>query len=397
MRIKVKKLLFVMPSLYGGGAEKSLVNLLNLLDYSKYEIDLLLFKHEGLFLGQVPKEVNVLQTPISLKYSFATLDKEALNNIEAIKAGVIRYIGTVICKLFYKEREKQARWECFYTYSINRLKGQYDVALAYLQGEASYYVIDKVVASKKYIWIHNDYDKMEGSDSFNKKYFKKANGVISVSDRCVEILKRTFPDLKNKFYMLPNLTSATFIRKLATESFPKEYVEGVPVLLSIGRLTRQKGFDFAIEAAAILKGKNILFKWFIIGTGELEKQLKAKINEKEVTDYIILLGARENPYPYIKNCDILVQTSRWEGKSVVLDEAKILCKPIVVTNYPTVYDQIDDGKEGMIVSMNTEDIADGIQKMLEKEELRNGFSKYLEVHEYGNQDEIQKYIDLIEM
>lgn len=393
----MKKLLFVMPSLYGGGAEKSLVNLLNLLDYSKYEIDLLLFKHEGLFLGQVPKEVNVLQTPISLKYSFATLDKEALNNIEAIKAGVIRYIGTVICKLFYKEREKQARWECFYTYSINRLKGQYDVALAYLQGEASYYVIDKVVASKKYIWIHNDYDKMEGSDSFNKKYFKKANGVISVSDRCVEILKRTFPDLKNKFYMLPNLTSATFIRKLATESFPKEYVEGVPVLLSIGRLTRQKGFDFAIEAAAILKGKNILFKWFIIGTGELEKQLKAKINEKEVTDYIILLGARENPYPYIKNCDILVQTSRWEGKSVVLDEAKILCKPIVVTNYPTVYDQIDDGKEGMIVSMNTEDIADGIQKMLEKEELRNGFSKYLEVHEYGNQDEIQKYIDLIEM
>lgn len=392
-----KKILFVMPGLYGGGAEKSLINLLNLLDYSKYEVDLLLFKHEGLFLGQVPKEVNVLPTPISLKYSFVPLDKEALKNIEAIKAEIIRIIGTVICKLFYKKREKQARWEYFYIYSIKRLKGQYDVALAYLQGESSYYVIDKVIAPKKYIWIHNDYDKLEGSDSFNKKYFKKANGVISVSDRCVEILKRTFPDLKNKFYMLPNLTSATFIRKLATESFPKEYVEGVPVLLSIGRLTRQKGFDFAIEAAAILKGKNILFKWFIIGTGELEKQLKAKINEKEVTDYIILLGARENPYPYIKNCDILVQTSRWEGKSVVLDEAKILCKPIVVTNYPTVYDQIDDGKEGMIVSMNTEDIADGIQKMLEKEELRNGFSKYLEVHEYGNQDEIQKYIDLIEM
>ena len=238
---------------------------------------------------------------------------------------------------------------------------------------------------------------MEGNDSFNKIYFEKANGVISISDKCVEILKRTFPDLKNKFYMLPNLTSATFIRKLATESFPKEYVEGVPVLLSIGRLTRQKGFDFAIEVAAILKEKNILFKWFIIGTGELEKQLKTKINEKEVSDHIILLGARENPYPYIKNCDILVQTSRWEGKSVVLDEAKILCKPIVVTNYPTVHDQIVDGKEGMIVSTNAEDIADGIQKMLEKEELRNGFSKYLEVHEYGNQDEIQKYIDLIEM
>lgn len=392
-----KKILFVMPGLYGGGAEKSLINLLNLLDYSNYEVDLLLFKHEGLFLGQVPKEVNVMPIPISLKYSFAPLDKEALKNIEAIKAGIIRIIGTAFSKLFYKKREKQARWEYFYIFSIKKLKGQYDVALAYLQGESSYYVIDKVIAKKKYIWIHNDYDKLEGNDSFNKIYFEKANGVISISDKCVEILKRTFPDLKNKFYMLPNLTSATFIRKLATESFPKEYVEGVPVLLSIGRLTRQKGFDFAIEVAAILKEKNILFKWFIIGTGELEKQLKTKINEKEVADHIILLGARENPYPYIKNCDILVQTSRWEGKSVVLDEAKILCKPIVVTNYPTVQDQIVDGKEGMIVSTNAEDIADGIQKMLEKEELRNGFSKYLEVHEYGNQDEIQKYIDLIEM
>ena len=295
-----KKILFVMPGLYGGGAEKSLINLLNLLDYSNYEVDLLLFKHEGLFLGQVPKEVNVMPIPISLKYSFAPLDKEALKNIEAIKAGIIRIIGTAFSKLFYKKREKQARWEYFYIFSIKKLKGQYDVALAYLQGESSYYVIDKVIAKKKYIWIHNDYDKLEGNDSFNKIYFEKANGVISISDKCVEILKRTFPDLKNKFYMLPNLTSATFIRKLATESFPKEYVEGVPVLLSIGRLTRQKGFDFAIEVAAILKEKNILFKWFIIGTGELEKQLKTKINEKEVSDHIILLGARENPYHILR-------------------------------------------------------------------------------------------------
>lgn len=390
-----KKILFVMPGLYGGGAEKSLINLLNLLDYSKYEVDLLLFKHEGLFLGQVPKEVNVLPTPISLKYSFVPLDKEALKNIEAIKAEIIRIIGTVICKLFYKKREKQARWEYFYIYSIKRLKGQYDVALAYLQGESSYYVIDKVIAQKKYIWIHNDYEKLEGNDSFNKTYFEKANGVISISDKCVEILRQTFPDLKNKFYMLPNLTSAALIRKLATESFPREYVKGVPVLLSIGRLTKQKGFDFAIEAAAILKEK-ILFKWFIIGTGELEKKLKDKIKENKVADQIILLGARENPYPYIKNCDILVQTSRYEGKSVVLDEAKILGKPLVVTNYATVKDQIKSKNEGLIVDMNSKAIAEGIEILLKSPERRRKMSDYLMANNYGNENEIQKYIDLIE-
>lgn len=390
-----------MPALYGGGAEKSLVNLLNLLDYSRYEVDLLLFRQEGLFLSQVPNEVRILPIPSSLKYSYAKPDISMFKSFAAIKAAIIRIIGTGITNLRYKKADnltinKQMRWKCFYSHVIKELPGHYDVALAYLHGETSYYVIDKVNADRKYLWIHNDYDKMKGDNSFLEKYFFKSDGVVTISERCVDILKKEFPDIKNKFYMIPNLTSSVLLRKMANKYRPSEYTKNIPALLSIGRLTKQKGFDYAVDAAYILKKRGYNFIWYIIGEGELKEQLQKMIIEKDVKDYVKLLGIRENPYPYIKNCDVVVQPSRFEGKSVVLDEAKIIGKPIVVTNYSTVGDQIENGKEGMIVPMNAEGVADGIQKMLENEETRNRYSEYLKEHEYGNQDEIQKYIDLIE-
>lgn len=391
-----KKLLFVMPGLYGGGAEKSLVNLLNLLDYSKYEVDLLLFRVEGLFLQQVPKEVHILETPATLKYSYVPLDKEALHSISGLWAGVVRLLGTGICRLLNKENEKQVRWAKFYSKSIRKLPGEYDVALAYLHDESTYYVIDKVDAKRKIVWVHNDFDKLLGDASFFYKYFKKSDAVVSISDRCVEILQERFPDIGGKFIMLPNLTSSALIRRMADEYIPKEYDTAIPRLLSVGRLSGQKGYDFAIDAAAILKKKGVRFTWYVLGIGELEQELRQRISECNVTDCFRLLGIRENPYPYIQHCNVVVQPSRFEGKSVVLDETKILCKPIVVTDYATVRDQIEDGEEGMIVPMNAEGIADGIQRMLDIEELRNGYIERLRAHEYGNQDEVQKYMDLID-
>ena len=391
-----KKVLFVMPGLYSGGAEKSLVNLLNLLDYSKLDVDLLLFKKEGLFMNQVPSEVNILNIPISLKYSHSPLDGDALKSFSAVKAGANRVIGTLFSRICYGSNQKQMRWKIFYTRVIEKLEGHYDVAVAYLHGEASYYVIDKVCADKKILWVHNDYDKIDGEDAFYKAYFNKADYVVSISTRCVEILQKVFPDISGKFCMLPNLTSSSFVKKMSGEYIPKEYETDIPVLLSIGRLSRQKGFDYAIDAAALLKKAGYRFKWYVLGIGELQEELETRIQEKEVDDCFKLLGNRENPYPYIKNCTIVVQSSRFEGKSVVLDEAKILAKPIVVTNYATVKDQITDGKEGLVVSMTPKGIADGIEKMLTDSALSQNIKEYLSAHEYGNQEEVQKYMELIE-
>lgn len=392
----MKRLLFVIPGLYSGGAEKSLINLLNLMDYTKYDVDLLLFKNEGLFLGQVPDKVKLISIPDSLKYSYSSMDKTVFKNMDSFKAAVVRVFGTSFCRIRYKDSEKQMRWKYFYSHSIKELSGYYDVALAYLHGEASYYVIDKVSAGKKYIWVHNDYAKIAGDDSFFKEYFARANGVITISKQCIEILKESFPELKHKFYMLPNLTSSVLLKKMAKEYIPKEYIKDIPILLSIGRLNIQKGFDYAIEAAAILKERGYKFVWYILGKGEMEAQLRNQIEKKGVSDCFELLGMRENPYPYIQYCDVVVQPSRFEGKSVVIDEAKILAKPIVVTNYATVRDQVVDGKEGIVVDITPENIALGIMKMLDSAELREKVSYYLSQMNYDNASEIKLYYELFD-
>ena len=388
----MKRILFVMQSLYNGGAERSLVNLLNELPKDKFDISLLLFKREGMFLKQVPEEIHILDTPTSLKKLFSPVRK-------AGKYAITKVYGTLRSKKHERKKPERVayRWLKYYSPKIAELDKEFDIAIAYISGEVMYYVAEKVQAKWKYVWVHNDYRTAGHPKRYDYKYFKSMNGIVSISDECVKIINEEFPEFKSKTYCIPNLTSSIVIKKRSDEFYPPEYKKEVHKILSIGRLREQKGFDIAIEAAYQLKRKGIMFEWYVIGSGELEDELKSEIASKGVSDCFMLIGIRENPYPYIKNCDVFVQPSRWEGKSVVIDEAKILCKPIVVTNYSTVHDQIQEGEEGLIVPMNADGIADGIQKLLEKEELRNGLIKYLEVHEYGNQQEIQKYVNLLDM
>ena len=349
----MKNILFVMPSLGSGGAEKSLVNLLNLIDYEKYAVDLLLFKREGLFLSQIPKKVRLLQPTDSLQYAYK-IDRGMFSSVSGIKAGILRGTSTFVCKLLYKGNARQQRWIKFYKRYLPNLEEEYDVAIGFLEGDASYYVIDKVNAKKKILWIHNDFNEIKKyeDEKIYEKYFQKADSVVSISDKCVQILKQNYPALVNKFYYLPNLTSGSLLKKMSEEFDVSEFEKNQFNVLSIGRLTRQKGYDFAIDAVKILKEKYSDIHWWIIGAGELEEQLKKQVKDNDLEEYITFLGLRANPYPYIRSCDLLVQPSRWEGKSVVLDEAKILAKPILATNYSTIKDQLKDKKEGLITDIS---------------------------------------------
>lgn len=132
----MRKILFVMPALYGGGAEKSLVNLLNLIDYKKYAVDLLLFKQEGLFLTQIPKEVRLLPLTVSLRYAYK-IDMGMFGSLSGFKTGMLRLLGTVVCKVFYKEKAGQQRWVKCYKHCLPNLEGNYDIAVGFLEGEAS--------------------------------------------------------------------------------------------------------------------------------------------------------------------------------------------------------------------------------------------------------------------
>ncbi len=387
-----KKFLIVMMNLNNGGAERSLVNFLQLFDYDRYDVDLLLFKKEGMFLEQVPVKVNMLECCKEIRTLYSSL-WGGIFSLKSCWLKMIQIFGTYISSKSTKSgiEKGQYRWIHFYSKHIPILAEKYDTAISFVEGEPMYYLADKVTANKKIAFIHTDYSKLSANMEYDLAYFEQLDKVISISNKCVIILKEMFPSIKNKFMLLPNLISSDVIKKMSNEFQPAEMTENITYLLSIGTLTRLKGFDMAIKAAKILKERELKFKWIIMGKGIQYEELQKQARDDNVEDVIIFIGARLNPYPYIKKSSIIVQTSRYEGKSMVLDEAKILGKPIVVTNYDTVRDQIND-KEGIIVGMSPVEIANGIIKMYK---MRDKYEMYLKQNEYGTDTEIEKYYEVL--
>ena len=163
--------------------------------------------------------------------------------------------------------------------------------------------------------------------------------------------------------MLENIISPTLLKSLA-ESLPEEYETNSKKLLTIGRFSAQKGYDMAVRAAEILDKKGYDFKWFAVGKGDLMPQIKEEIASRSLQDKFILLGEKSNLYPYINGCDIYVQPSYFEGKSIAIDEAKLFEKPIVCTSFPTVYDQLTDGETALLAEINPQSIAQKIEALL---------------------------------
>ena len=393
----MRKILFVIPSMRIGGAEKSLVNLLNLIDLNEYDVNLLMFKPEGDLLQQIPSGVHILETEPSLFYAYKC-DKNVFSHKSGIRSEMLRIFSTGICKILYGDCARQKRWTKFYKALLPKLDSEYDVAIGYLEGDASYYVIDKVNAKRKILWVHSNFDNIKKNEdaSVYKEYFREADKVVSISDKCVQVLQDNYPDMGNKFVFLPNLTSSVVLKNTAKAAIDEKFLKDIFNIVSVGRLTEAKGFDMAIDALKILKERKVPVHWWIVGDGELRECLEKQVRNNGVEQYLTFLGSKSNPYPYMNNADLIVQTSRWEGKSVVLDEAKILGKPILATAYATVKDQVENGKEGVIVEMSAESIAKGIECLVEDESVLNRIRNYLMARDYGNQSEIVKYYKLFD-
>ena len=393
----MRKILFVIPSMRIGGAEKSLVNLLNLIDLNEYDVNLLMFKPEGDLLQQIPSGVHILETEPSLFYAYKC-DKNVFSHKSGIRSEMLRIFSTGICKILYGDCARQKRWTKFYKALLPKLDSEYDVAIGYLEGDASYYVIDKVNAKRKILWVHSNFDNIKKNEdvSVYKEYFREADKVVSISDKCVQVLQDNYPDMRNKFVFLPNLTSSVVLKNTAKAAIDEKFLKDIFNIVSVGRLTEAKGFDMAIDALKILKERKVPVHRWIVGDGELRECLEKQVRSNGVEQYLTFLGSKSNPYPYMNNADLIVQTSRWEGKSVVLDEAKILGKPILATAYATVKDQVENGKEGVIVEMNAESIAKGIECLVEDESVLNRIRNYLMARDYGNQSEIVKYYKLFD-
>lgn len=393
----MKRILFVIPSMRIGGAEKSLANLLNLIDLNEYDINLLMFKPGGELLQQIPSGIHVLETDPSLFYAYKC-DKNVFSCKAGVRSEILRIFSTGVCKILYGNCARQKRWTKFYKALLPKLDSEYDVAIGYLEGDASYYVIDKVNAKRKILWVHSNFDNIKKNEdaSVYKEYFREADKVVSISDKCVQVLQDNYPDMRNKFVFLPNLTSSVVLKNTAKAAIDEKFLKDIFNIVSVGRLTEAKGFDMAIDALKILKERKVPVHWWIVGDGELREGLEKQVRNNGVEQYLTFLGSKSNPYPYMNNADLIVQTSRWEGKSVVLDEAKILGKPILATAYATVKDQVINGKEGVIVEMNAEAIALEIEHLIKDKSTLKSIQQYLMNHDYGNQNEIIKYYELFE-
>lgn len=393
----MKRILFVIPSMRIGGAEKSLANLLNLIDLNEYDINLLMFKPGGELLQQIPSGIHILETDPSLFYAYKC-DKNVFSCKAGVRSEILRIFSTGVCKILYGNCARQKRWTKFYKALLPKLDSEYDVAIGYLEGDASYYVIDKVNAKRKILWVHSNFDNIKKNEdaSVYKEYFREADKVVSISDKCVQVLQDNYPDMRNKFVFLPNLTSSVVLKNTAKAAIDEKFLKDIFNIVSVGRLTEAKGFDMAIDALKILKERKVPVHWWIVGDGELREGLEKQVRNNGVEQYLTFLGSKSNPYPYMNNADLIVQTSRWEGKSVVLDEAKILGKPILATAYATVKDQVINGKEGVIVEMNAEAIALEIEHLIKDKSILKSIQQYLMNHDYGNQNEIIKYYELFE-
>jgi glycosyltransferase involved in cell wall biosynthesis len=278
---------------------------------------------------------------------------------------------------------------------IKPSRKEYDTVIAFMEGQPIYYAVTKVKSKNKIGFIHGDYTAMGLNKEFDRAFIGKLNALCTVSESCKTALDNTFPEYSNRFHVVYNIISSTFMREMAKEQADFEDDFSGMRVLSIARLSHQKGLDIALPAIAALKKKEIRFKWYIIGIGPEKENLDAKIQELGIGDYVRFMGERSNPYPYLKACDIYLQPSRFEGKSIAVDEAMVMCRPILLTDFSTASDQIDSGKNGLIVPMDSEGVAGGLEDLLLNEEKRAEFSAALAKCDYTNENEINKLYALI--
>jgi glycosyltransferase involved in cell wall biosynthesis len=391
-----KRLLFIMPSLSSGGAEKSLVTLLALLNYDCYDVDLFLFRKMGLFIGRVPPQVNV----ITAGEDYELFDGEIKKAIKGfLKKGRLKYAIDRIRYSFALRRSKEKRDRAAWKYLSRVLpepKKEYDAAIGYLEGTSVYYCIDKVRAKRKVGYLHTDYNRIISQKSIDEEYFIKLDSIVAVSQKCCDIFNGIFPQLCDKTIVIKNIISEKIIVSLAQcNERLFSPCAGETIILTIGRLSPPKGIDNAVLACERLIEMGYGVKWYQIGAGELRAQIEELIKAKSLEKSFFMLGERENPYPYIKQCDIYVQPSNYEGKAIAVDEAKCLHKPIVVTNFDTVFDQIEDGVNGLVAKKDPQDIAIKIKSLIDSPEKCKELSDNLKKQKTGNEEELEKFCCII--
>ena len=394
----MKKILFAIDSLACAGAEKSLITLLSLIDYSKYEVDLQLFSYGGELENLLPKEVKLLEPFNYMKFTTLSLKKAIQEGIFKLK---LKYLFSRLKFSFILRKGKydnKAKARLFWEINkncIEETKKEYDIAIAYAQGVPTFYVADRVKAKKKIAWINTSYHLERIEKQYQRNKYRKFNKIVLVSNSAKNIFKEVYPEFEEKLEIIYDINNPKIMEEMSNigEKLP---IGNEIKILTIGRFAKGKAYDIALEACKILKDKGIKFKWYILGKGPLKEEIEQKIDELGLKEHFILLGVTPNPYGYIKSADIYVQTSRFEGFGLAIAEARILNVPVVTTEFDAVYNQMVQRKNGIVTQMDAQSVADGIMELIENKELKNSIIEYLKKEKKGNLEEYKKFEKLIE-
>lgn len=374
-----------------GGIERSLLGLLDSIDYNEYNVDLFLYAHHGPLMYLINQNVNVLPEEKELAYLRESFGTKLKNR--AYYSAYMRCKEAVISKFTHINHDEM--WAEIMRKKVKPIKKHYDLALGFFR---PFDLIDeKIYADIKVGWIHTDYSSAGEDLELLRKDYAKMDYIVGVSDQTVRTFIELFPEFESKVIISENIISESFIKGEADKlDVSNEMDDSCVKLLSVGRFCEAKNFDNVPEIASIMKAKGVDFKWYLIGYGSDEELIRTKISEYNMDDTVIVLGKKENPYPYIKACDIYVQPSRYEGKCVAVREAQILNKPVIITNYASSKSQLQDGFDGVIVPMDNQGCADGIVKVIDDKDLQNQLIENTKKTDYTNSKELSKLYELIQ-
>lgn len=396
-----QSLLIVSHALEIGGAERSLIGLLDALDPERWDIDLFLLRHQGELIADIPEYVNLL--PEVPAYTvLARPMKDTLREGHVLLTAA-RLTGRIAAGRYAKKHghtesgvalEYSHKFTCPLMPSIQPDK-EYDLAVSFLTPH--YFVTQKVRAKKKIAWIHTDYSRVQVNIPSETAMWSSYDHIASISDAVTESFLKLFPGLKNKVVLIENILPVRYVKKQvkAFSVEPEMPADGIR-LLSIGRFCYQKNFENVPDICARLLEKGLRVYWYLIGFGPDEGLIRERIAASHMEEHVIVLGKKENPYPYINACDLYVQPSRYEGKAVTVREAQMLGKPVVITRYATSSSQLEDGVDGVVVPMDNEGCAEGIAVLLRNPQEMARLSDCCQQRDYTNAAEIGKLYALTE-
>lgn len=362
----MKRVLFVMNNMNIGGTEKAFLNMVDEMSPEEYNVTLLLLDKSGGFLTMVPEWVN-----IEVIDGYDTMKSKIMDPPLQVAFKYLRQknfwksFGIAFTHIWYKLTDDRTLY-FRYVLKGKQKKESYDTAIAYC-GPFDFitvYVLYCISAAMKIQWIHFDVSKFQFNTKMCKKLYQKFQKIYVVSDEARTELVKKIPEINAKTETFFNRVSRHQCQELAKQGkgFKDEY-NGIRII-TVGRLAEEKGQDIIPEVARKLVDSEIDFRWYLVGDGKLRSDIEKKIQKNNVSEYIIFLGTQPNPYQYLKDADIYVQTSKHEGYCITLAEARAFDLPIVSTECAGAHDQLDGRAMSYVVKRDAEDIYKAIIELM---------------------------------